>query len=280
VSELRVLARGRGWVARHYVCHAGPRDRPFEEAHASTCVALVLGGTFRYRSRSGRAALVPGAMMLGNPGQTYECSHEHGAGDRCLSFHLEPAFLEGIVRELPRAARRLELRRLALPAHPKSAALVARGRVAAGARGAEVSLEELAYDVAALALSVDDEGAPDAHAAPSATDAKRAASAALYLDAHAADDVPLAQLAAQVQLSPFHLLRTFRGALGVTPHQYLIGARVARAAELLLASERDVTDVAFAAGFGDLSHFIRSFRGAAGRSPRAFRRAHRRSAAS
>jgi AraC family transcriptional regulator len=138
----------------------------------------------------------------------------------------------------------------------------------------QVSLEELAHEVAAFALSVDDAGDVATQAAPSATDARRAASAALYLDAHAADDVPLVDLAAHVQLSAFHLLRTFRRVLGVTPHQYLIGARVARAAELLLASERDVTDVAYASGFGDLSHFIRSFRGAVGRTPRAFRHAH------
>ena len=33
----------------------------------------------------------------------------------------------------------------------------------------------------------------------------------------------------------------------------------------------DYTDVAFEAGFGDLSNFIRTFRRATGRSPRAFR---------
>jgi AraC family transcriptional regulator len=276
VSAARVLARGAGFEARHYVCSAGPRDRPFEEAHASTCVALVLGGTFRYRSRGGAAALVPGAMLLGNPGQAYECSHEHGHGDRCLSFSLAPELLESVARELP-GRTRLELGRLDLPAHPRSAALVARGRVAAdAASAAHVSLEELAYDVAALVLALDADAAP-ASSTVTATDARRAALAACYLDMHAAEDVSLAALAAHVQVSAFHLLRTFRRVLGVTPHQYLIGARVARAAELLLGSERDVTEVAYAAGFGDLSHFIRSFRAAAGRSPGAFRRAHRRS---
>ncbi|HEX9602943.1 MAG TPA: helix-turn-helix domain-containing protein [Myxococcales bacterium] len=56
-----------------------------------------------------------------------------------------------------------------------------------------------------------------------------------------------------------------------TPHQYLVGARLRRAARLLLTTSLPVTEVALEAGFGDLSNFIRTFRRAAGRSPRAFR---------
>ncbi|MFL5313363.1 MAG: helix-turn-helix domain-containing protein [Myxococcales bacterium] len=44
-----------------------------------------------------------------------------------------------------------------------------------------------------------------------------------------------------------------------------------RAARLLLTTALPVTEVALEAGFGDLSNFIRTFRRAAGRSPRAFR---------
>ena len=273
MSTSVVVAKGAGFVANHYVCTAGPRDRPFAEAHSFTSVALVLAGTFRYRAGSGHAALVPGAMMLGNAGQAYECSHEHGEGDRCLAFLLAPELVESVGAEVaPRT--RPAMRRIELPAHPRSAALVARGRAALATPG-QVSLEELAYDVAAFALAAD-----EACAAPAetATDARRAAEAARFLDTHAtSSDVALADLAAHVRVSPFHLLRTFRRVLGDTPHQYLIAARVARAAELLVSSAREVTDVAYTAGFGDLSHFIRSFRGATGLAPGAFRRAHRRS---
>jgi AraC-like DNA-binding protein len=60
--------------------------------------------------------------------------------------------------------------------------------------------------------------------------------------------------------------------LGVTPHQYLVAARLRRAARLLADPERPVTEVAFEAGFGDLSHFVRTFRRATGVSPGRFRR--------
>ena len=62
-------------------------------------------------------------------------------------------------------------------------------------------------------------------------------------------------------------------ALGVTPHQYLVRARLRRAARLLAEEERSITGIAYDVGFGDLSNFVRTFRRAAGVSPRAFRKA-------
>jgi len=43
--------------------------------------------------------------MLGNPGACFECGHEHGVGDRCLSFHFDPGVFEEIVASVPRARR-------------------------------------------------------------------------------------------------------------------------------------------------------------------------------
>jgi AraC-like DNA-binding protein len=61
----------------------------------------------------------------------------------------------------------------------------------------------------------------------------------------------------------------------VTPHQYLLRCRLRRAAGLLADDGRPVTEVAYEAGFADLSNFVRSFRRAAGVSPRTFRKAAR-----
>jgi AraC-like DNA-binding protein len=61
----------------------------------------------------------------------------------------------------------------------------------------------------------------------------------------------------------------------VTPHQYLVRARLRRAVSLLADEERSVTDIALDVGFADLSNFIRTFKRAAGLSPHGFRRAAR-----
>jgi AraC-like DNA-binding protein len=63
--------------------------------------------------------------------------------------------------------------------------------------------------------------------------------------------------------------------LGVTPHQYLVRARLRRAARLLAEDDRDVTEVAYDVGFNDLSNFVRTFHRAAGVSPLKFRQASR-----
>ena len=76
-------------------------------------------------------------------------------------------------------------------------------------------------------------------------------------------------------MSPFHFLRVFARVLGVPPHQYLVRARLRRAARLLADGERSITDVALDVGFADLSNFVRTFHRAAGVSPGHFRRAAR-----
>jgi AraC-like DNA-binding protein len=106
-----------------------------------------------------------------------------------------------------------------------------------------------------------------------ARDRRRAVEAALWLEAHAAEPIDLDRVAGQAGLSPFHFLRLFARVLGVTPHQYLLRCRLRTAARLLADPQRRITDIAYDVGFADLSNFVRSFRRAAGVSPRDFRRA-------
>src|SRR2546429_8718771 len=63
----------------------------FEEQHPSFTIAVVVAGTFQYRASLNGPGLAeelmtPGSLLLGNAGQCFECGHEHGLGDRCLSF--------------------------------------------------------------------------------------------------------------------------------------------------------------------------------------------------
>ncbi len=94
----------------------------------------------------------------------------------------------------------------------------------------------------------------------------------MWIDANAGSEIDLADAAAEAGLSPFHFLRVFTRVVGVTPHQYLVRARLRRAARLLVEADSPVTDVAYESGFADLSNFMRSFRRAAGITPRMFRR--------
>jgi AraC-like DNA-binding protein len=92
-----------------------------------------------------------------------------------------------------------------------------------------------------------------------------------YLVDHLASRVSLQELAGLVDRSPCHLLRSFRTATGVTPHQFQIQMRIRRAAALLRAG-RPIRDTALDVGFSDQSHLTRHFRRSLGVSPGRFAR--------
>ena len=84
--------------------------------------------------------------------------------------------------------------------------------------------------------------------------------------------VPLGQVAEECGLSVRHLARAFRQSTGVPPHRWLLDRRVERAKELLPNSDLSLSDVALACGFGDQSHFTRTFTAAVRLSPGVWRR--------
>lgn len=246
-------------------CSAGPGDAAFPEEHHRHSVSYVRAGSFGCRTAGRDHELVVGSVLVGHPGDEYVCTHEHVRGDECLSVHLAPSLVEAIggAAEVWRAG--------ALPPVPE---LVVLGELAQAAAAGEtdVGVDEAGLLFAARFVEVAGRRAP-APAPGSARDRRRAVEAALWIDAHADEPVDLDLVAKQVDLSPFHFLRLFARALGVTPHQYLVRARLRRAARLLADDALPVTRVAFEVGFRDLSNFVRTFRRAAGVSPRAFRRA-------
>jgi hypothetical protein len=124
----RVLAEGPGWSVSDMVCTAGPRDRPFEERHPYVFIGLVVAGAFQYRSGAGCELLTPGSLLLGNAEQCFECRHEHGTGDRCLSFAYSPDYFERLAASAGASGPTLGFRVPRLPALPALSPLVARLR--------------------------------------------------------------------------------------------------------------------------------------------------------
>lgn len=160
-----------------------------------------------------------------------------------------------------------------LPPAPEMMALGALAQAAAEGRSA-LGLDEAALLFASAFARLGSDETPRMRDC-SARDRRRAIEAALWIEAHSSEPVDLDAAARGAGLSAFHFLRMFSRALGVTPHQYLVRSRLRRAATLLCEKNVPVTDVALEAGFSDLSNFVRTFRRAAGVSPREFRRAAR-----
>ncbi len=259
------ILQGDAIAVTDYRCGAGPGDAPFVERHDAYSLSYVRSGSFGYRTRGQSFELVAGAFLVGRPGDEYMCTHEHHAwGDECLSFRIAPAVVDtlggganawrvGAVKPLPE--------------------LMVLGELAQAAAGADSDLgvDEVGLAIVARFVAMVSGAAPSPQAV-SPRDRSRAVAAALWIDTHADAALDLSAAAHEVGLSAFHFLRVFARVLGVTPHQYLLRARLRRAARLLADDARPITGIAYDVGFGDLSNFVRTFRRAAGVSPRGFRK--------
>lgn len=262
------LAAGSGWRVDDVICTAGPHDRPFEERHDSICIAVVTEGSFRYRTTQGSAVLAPGALLLGNHRQCFECGHEHGVGDRCLSFRFTPEFIEAVLAAVP-GARQLAFPVPGLPPLLSLIPVVAAAEAARDA-GDAAELEERALQLAGSVAAALADARTDA-AAPSRRDHQRIAAALRRIEMDAHEPLSLVDLAREAAMSPYHFLRTFRAVVGLTPHQFVLRTRLHRAAVQLRRSNEGVSDIALANGFNDLSTFNRRFRRLTGKTPTAYR---------
>jgi AraC family transcriptional regulator len=264
----RILASGPGWTVSDIVCMSGPQDRPFEERHEAVSIAAVTEGTFQYRTAAGSAVLAPGGVLLGNADACFECGHQHSVGDRCLSFQFSPGLLETIVAAVP-GLRHAAFRVPSLPPLPSLMPLLAAAQAArddGDAGGLEELAVRLAADVAAAAA-----GLRQSAYRPSHRDERRVSEVLRRIEAGAHEELALVDLAREAAVSPYHFLRTFRELVGMTPYQFVLHTRLARAAVRLRSSGEPVSTIAFDAGFGDLSTFNRRFRRVMGCSPSAYR---------
>jgi AraC family transcriptional regulator len=250
-------------------CTFGRHDKPYPEAHGGSAwtVALVRRGAFEYRTAETNRVhtLRPGWLLVGRPDAEYECSHAHDGGDDCASISIPDEVLRDVASAASMPESKLLAAPPALPPHPRVAALLERARVRDGA-----DIDEVGYFVAEAFLAQACQTRP-AEVAPHPSHAGRIQHAIDAIESGCREEIALADVAAEVGLSPFHFLRVFRRVTGTTPHQYLIGARLRLAARLLLDTDRPVTDIAYDVGFQDLSNFVRTFHRVVGCSPRAYR---------
>ena len=268
-TDARLLASGAGWTVHDVVCSSRPADRPFEEQHETIDIAIVVAGTFQYRAASSCELMTPGALLLGNAGQTFECRHEHGAGDRCVSFRYTPEYFDSLIDT---GAGWLGGRRFAhvrVPPLRELAPLVAHASRDL-VKGIADSWEEIGIRLAALTTELVSGESPT-RVVPSRSEAL-VARMVRAIDDRPDDGLSLSALAQQAGLSPFHFVRVFERVTGLTPHQYVMRARLRTAAMRLALEPHRILDIALDCGFGDVSNFNRAFRREFGVSPRDYRK--------
>ena len=85
--------------------------------------------------------------------------------------------------------------------------------------------------------------------------------------------VTVEELARHVGVDRSHLFRLFKKLLGMSPQEYLLSFKLARARELMESTDLSVTEIMYSCGFNDLSNFSKQFKKVYGSSPASFRKA-------
>ena len=91
------------------------------------------------------------------------------------------------------------------------------------------------------------------------------------IDENVDENFTLARLSAQVGGSPYHLQRTFKRVMGVTPRQYADARRVARLKKNL-KEKTNVTEAMYEAGYGSSRALYERAHSTLGMTPGTYRR--------
>lgn len=92
-----------------------------------------------------------------------------------------------------------------------------------------------------------------------------------YMKNHFDQEITLEKLSKICSVSLSSLYRMFCQEFSIAPMRWLLNFRLNRARELLMRTEKNVNDVAYACGFSDPLYFSRQFRKNIGCSPRQYR---------
>jgi AraC family transcriptional regulator len=92
-----------------------------------------------------------------------------------------------------------------------------------------------------------------------------------YIREHLDQELTLTRLGAAVYMSPYHFARLFQRSTGVSPHRFVVRARIDRAVTLLVAPGLSVAQISKLVGFRTPSHFSTVFRRLKGVTPREYR---------
>ena len=93
-----------------------------------------------------------------------------------------------------------------------------------------------------------------------------------YLVANYNAKITLSQLSNQFNLDPYYLQKLFKRSLGQSPMEYMIYLRMSRAKNLIRTSSMTISEVAYAVGIDNISHFSRQFKKHEGMTPVEYRK--------
>jgi len=97
-----------------------------------------------------------------------------------------------------------------------------------------------------------------------------------YIEVNYDRPLSLVEIAKSANLSVSRLVHLFKEQIGITVIEYLTGARIERAKQLLSTTEKSCAKICFEVGYNYNAHFTRRFKKVTGMTPGQFRAARQK----
>ncbi|WP_079228260.1 AraC family transcriptional regulator [Pseudomonas putida] len=256
------------WVESRRACHS--RACYKAHSHPTFSIGAVDAGSSCFTGAGeGHERLTPGTLVMVPAQRVHACNPEPGQAWSYQMLHVEAGWLAQLRLESGLEAAR-----------PGAPARISREP---GLYREFCELNDLLFSAASAgekeAALVAFLGDHDFSAQPASLAAPAPALAGPtlrrlieHIEAQDLAQLSLERLAGQAGLGRYQLIRAFRVATGLTPHAFLLNARVNRG-RLLLRDGLALAEVAYQLGFADQSHFQRVFKAHVGVTPGHYRQA-------
>jgi AraC-like DNA-binding protein len=267
--SVQLLLHTESLALRDVVCRGECRHRSAEENSRTTHLVFPYRGVYVRHLGSDDAVAEANQVLFFNAGESYCVSHPVVGGDASLSLSIgEEVLRELTPREQHRDGAGVAFRRQRRRIDPRAQALVAILRHSLRKQVADT----LEAETLTLTLVRRSLGARTSHATGATQGRQKLVDRAkLVLSADLSRRWTLAEIAAEVGVSPVYLTQVFAQVEAMPLYRYQLRLRLARALDLL-GQYDDLTALGMDLGFSSHSHFSAAFRQVYGRTPAEFQR--------
>lgn len=92
-----------------------------------------------------------------------------------------------------------------------------------------------------------------------------------FMEERYSSNITLEDIAKEVNISPYHLVRLFKSETGKTPFEFLTNIKIDQAKKLIMHSNFNMTEISDICGFANASHFSNVFKKKTGYTPSEFK---------
>ena len=248
-----------GLLHAYYVQHAYPRH-----SHDYYVISLIERGRQSFTHKGTKHLTPPGGVIFINPGEVHTGEAADQRGFELRSLYPTTSLMETAVFELTGHSQGLPFFKDVRVDHHWAAKSVLSLHKAISQEASTLESESrLLWTLTQLIKRYANIGATEQ---PLGKERKVIQQARDYIEECFAEGITLNQLAQQVALSPYYLLRVFHAEVGMPPYAYLESVRI-RHAQRLIETGKPLAAVAIEVGFSSQSHLTRQFKKIIGVTP-------------